>query len=255
MRGIKLEAQVQHIHVDAHDLRTRLDLLSELGIQVQYIAADPLVTPIALLSSEQKDDGCIVIDCGAGTTKISIYTQNSLAWMTVLPVGSDHLTSDLAQALGISRSVAEVLKVRHGRCGNKCQKEMIQVPLLHEKRQQYFHQADLNWVLEMRLKEIFELCLKEIMSCPVPSASLGILLTGGGAQIPGIVALAQDVFHRPVSIGLTQVPATSPFFNNPSSATVVGLLQGMLESENRQQGRHHSLWPHWCQNILSWMAS
>lgn len=253
IRGVKLEAQVGHVHVAAHDLRTRLDLLSDLGIQVKYVVADPLMLPIPILSTEQKEEGVIVIDLGAGTTKMSIYHQGTLAWMRVWPIGGEHLTTDLAQGLGTSRSVAEVLKVRHGGL-DISQTQLIQVPLLHQRSLESFEQGALNWVLRLRLKEIFELCLTEINGCPIPVGGCAVVLTGGGSQLAGVTELAEEVFRRPACVGIAENPLKSPFLTSPSATTVIGLLNWMLEHQKGTQGRS-ALWPQWCQNFLAWMAS
>lgn len=253
IRGIKLEAQASHLHVASYDLRTRLDVLSELGLQVQHVVADPLATPIALLDQEQKEEGCVVIDLGAGTTKMSIYQQGALAWMKVWPIGGEHLTADLAQGLGTSRSVAEVLKIRHGGL-DITQTQLIQVPLLHQRSLQTIEQGALNWVLKARLKEIFELCLTEIRTCPLAIGSAGVVLTGGGSQLSGVVELAQEVLRRPTCLGTVATDLKSPFLNSPSAVTVLGLLYWMLEHQQGGTGQIKD-WPRWCQNFLSWMAS
>lgn len=253
IRGIKLEGQVSHLHVAAHDLRTRLDLLSDLGIQVHHVLADPLVTPLAVLNAEQREASSIVIDLGAGTTKMSLFIAGSLAWVKVWPVGSEHLTNDLAEGLGTSRAVAEVLKVRHGALNLKDQ-QIIEVPLLHQRDLQSFKQCDLNWILRLRLKEIFELCLTELKSCAIAPGNCGVVLTGGGSQLPGVAELAQEIFQRPARVGIPENPAQAPFFSSPCAATVIGLLHWMFEHQKDAQQRP-ALWQDWCKNLSSWMAS
>lgn len=253
IRGIKLEGQVSHLHVASHDLRTRLDLLSDLGIQIHHVLADPLIAPLLVLSAEQQEAGSIVIDLGAGTTKMSLYRKSELMWVKVWPVGSEHLTTDLAEGLGTSRGVAEVLKVRHGGLSLD-DRQTIEVPLLHQRYLQTFQQCDLNWVLRLRLKEIFELCLTELNSCAMAQGNCGVVLTGGGSQLPGVVQLAQEVFKRPARVGIPHAPAKAPFFSSPSAATVLGLLHWMFEHQKNAKD-HPGLLQHWCKNLSSWMAS
>ncbi|NBV28101.1 cell division protein FtsA, partial [bacterium] len=114
MPGIRLEADVHLVTASMHAMKTKLQILSNFGIQADYVVFDPLAAAYGVLLHDEKELGVALIDLGGGTSKMSIFHQNRLLSSKILPIGGDHVTADLALAFRTPVAAAEVLKMRHG---------------------------------------------------------------------------------------------------------------------------------------------
>jgi len=148
--------------------------------------------------------GVVLIDLGGGTTGLVVFEEGDLVSSTILPVGSMHITNDLAIGLRTSVDTAEKVKLRHGQAEMREVKKDFDIDLAKIDKQEEGkvpakHVAE---IIEARLEETFDLINKELKKIgrdgQLPA---GAILTGGGAKLPGVVELAKKHLRLPVAIG------------------------------------------------------
>ena len=181
--------------------------------------------------------GVLVIDIGAGVTEYSVFFDHGCMMSGQFTVGSDHLANDLSLGLGLPIPKCRDLILKHG-CAQrhtKSRKIRVEMPAGHPPRE--FKERTLQTIMEVRLRELFELIRGELKSHDVLSrVTGGVWLVGGCAQIPEIDALAKSVFRSPVTIGIPgHVIGPDSVINSPRFVTPVGLLQLSWENEMIEQ--------------------
>lgn len=226
MQGVRLELNALLLSTFASDVEAIVDSVgaADLGIEEENIIPGPVADAEAVLTPTQKELGVALINIGAGTSSIVVYEEGKLLNMAVFPVGSSNITNDIAIGFKTEIEIAEKIKRQHGSCLSKEGKKIIQFGLSSEdedddididfdskrgkkekkkpKNALSFSQKELSKIIEARVSEIFELADKEIKK--VSKQGLlpgGIVLTGGGAKLPGIVELAKREFKLPCRIG------------------------------------------------------
>ncbi len=192
----------------------------------------------AVLNKRQKELGVMVLDFGGGTTSLAVFEENDILHCKVLPVGSIHITNDIAIGLRTSVEVAERIKLEYGsvRPSDIGKKETIDLGKLGEEEGQVSRHAVAE-IIEARVNEIFDLVNKELKK--IDRADLlpaGVVLCGGGAKLPGLVEMAKEKLRLPALIGYPQsIEGAIDEVNDPSFATVCGLILSVLSDETHQE--------------------
>ena len=241
MTGIRLEVDTHIISTASVSLSNLEKAFSQVGIDIDGVAFSGYASSLAVLSETEKELGVILVDIGAGTTDISIYSEGSVAYSSVLPIGARHITNDLAIGLRISLESAEKIKIhlsnmakkpRIERLGETFQKEtknMDEIDLsslgLPEDLKKVSNKTLTDGIIRPRLNEIFTMVGIEVKRSGFAGQTpAGIVITGGGALTVGITDSAKRTLAMPVRIGmpinikgLIDEIADTPF------ATVVGL--------------------------------
>jgi cell division protein FtsA len=180
-----------------------------------------------------------VVDIGAGTTDVQIYTEGSVRHTATIPIAGDLITSDIAMALRTPTKDAEQIKVEFGVAKQLLAdpSEQVEVPGLGDRAPRMLSRQALAGVIEPRVEEIFSLVQQVIRDSGFEERlSSGIVLAGGSAVMPGMVELAEDIFLKPVRKGLpTYQGALYDMVANPRSATVMGLLEEARIARGRGQ--------------------
>jgi cell division protein FtsA len=170
-----------------------------------------------------------VVDIGAGTTDVQIYTDGSVRHTAVIPIAGDLITSDIAMALRTPTKDAEEIKLEHGVAKQLLAdpSAMVEVPGLGDRAPRLLNKQALAGVIEPRVEEIFSLVHQVIRESGYEELlSSGIVITGGSAVMPGMVELGEDIFLKPVRKGLPLYGGTlADMVASPRSATVMGLLE------------------------------
>ena len=191
--------------------------------------AMPCGCAAAVLTDDEKALGVAVVDIGAGTTDVSIYTDGSVRHTAVIPIAGDLITSDIAMALRTPTKDAEEIKVEYGVAKQLLAdpSEQVEVPGLGDRAPRMLSRQALAGVIEPRVEEIFSLVHQVIRESGFEELlSSGIVITGGSAVMPGMVELGEDIFLKPVRRGLPLYrSALHDMVANPRSATVMGLLE------------------------------
>jgi cell division protein FtsA len=198
------------------------------GLDIEDLVFSILATAEAVVSDRQKDLGVCVVNIGASTTSLVVYEEGDVLHTAVLPMGSDHVTSDIAIGLRTSIEVAEQVKLHHATCrpDDVTKKEEINLGELGAPEEEFVGRRFVADITEARVQEIFEHIDRELKkidrSGMLPA---GVILTGGGAKLSGILDVAKESLRLPVSLG-TPIGVSSVIdrINDPSMSTVMGLV-------------------------------
>ena len=186
----------------------------------------------------------LVVDIGGGTTDIAIFTNGAIRHTAVIPIAGDQVTNDIAMALRTPTQNAEDIKIRYACALTQLAKadEVIKVPGVGEKPERELSRQTLAEVVEPRYDELFRLVQAELRRSGFEDLiASGIVLTGGGAKMEGLIELAEEIFHMPVSLGAPRnVAGLKDIVRNPVFATSVGLLQYGLDQEKERPSKRSS---------------
>ena len=229
MSGIRLEAKV-HIVTGAQSAAENIiKCVRRCGLDVEQLMLNPLASSYSVLTADEKELGVALVDIGAGTTDVAIFTGGAIRHTAVIPIAGDLITSDIAMALRTPTKDAEDIKVESGYAKQLlANPEMqVEVPGLGDRGPRMLSRQALAGVIEPRVEEIFSLVLQVIRESGYEEVlSSGIVLTGGSAIMPGMVELGEDIFLKPVRRGLPQYSgALADMVAQPRAATVMGLLE------------------------------
>jgi cell division protein FtsA len=229
MSGSRLEVKV-HIVTGAQSAAENiLKCVRRCGLEVERLVLNPSASAASVVSDDEKSLGVVVVDIGAGTTDVQIYTDGSVRHTAVIPIAGDLITSDIAMALRTPTKDAEEIKVDHGVAKQLLAdpNSQVEVPGLGDRAPRLLSRQALAGVIEPRVEEIFSLVQQVIRESGFEELlSSGVVITGGSAVMPGMVELGEDIFLKPVRKGLPLYSgALYDMVANPRSATVMGLLE------------------------------
>ena len=229
MSGNRLEVKV-HIVTGAQSAAENiLKCVRRCGLEVEQLVLNPSASSLAVLSADEKDLGVALVDIGAGTTDVAIFTDGSIRHTAVIPIAGDLFTSDIAMALRTPTKDAEEIKVEHGVAKQLLADPaaQLEVPGLGDRAPRMLSRQALSGVIEPRVEEIYSLVHQVIRESGYEELlSSGIVITGGTAVMPGMVELGEDIFLKPVRKGVpTYAGPLYDMVANPRSATAMGLLE------------------------------
>jgi cell division protein FtsA len=239
MSGSRLEVRV-HIVTGAQSAAENIvKCVRRCGLEVERLMLNHSASSCATLTEDERQLGVAVVDIGAGTTDLQIYTEGSVRHTATIPIAGDLITSDIAMALRTPTKDAEQIKVEFGVAKQLLAdpSEQVEVPGLGDRAPRMLSRQALAGVIEPRVEEIFSLVQQVIRDSGFEERlSSGIVLAGGSAVMPGMVELAEDIFLKPVRKGLpTYGGALFDMVANPRSATVMGLLEEARIARGRGQ--------------------
>ena len=243
MSGVRLEAEVHVVTGAVTSVQNIVRSVERAGIQVADIILQPLASAEAILSSDEKELGVVLIDIGGGTTDIAVFINGSLWHTGIITLGGALVTSDVAVGLRTPNTEAESIKVQFGSAYTAMVKEEeeITVPGVGGRPDRRMPRRVLSEIIEARMEEIFELVGSELkkhgFEDRIPA---GAVITGGAALMEGTAELAEKILQLPVRIGSPKrVGGLTDVVANPSYSTAVGLvLMGMQSAHHagRQKG-------------------
>ncbi len=229
MSGMRLEAKV-HIVTGAQSAAENIiKCVRRCGLEVDQLMLNPLASSQAVLTEDERELGVCLVDIGAGTTDVAIFTNGAIRHTAVIPIAGDLITSDIAMALRTPTKDAEDIKVENGYAKQLLAdpETQVEVPGLGDRGPRMLSKQALAGVIEPRIEEIFSLVQQVIRESGYEEVlSSGIVLTGGSAVMPGMVELGEDIFLKPVRRGIPKYSsALSDMVAQPRAATVMGLLE------------------------------
>jgi cell division protein FtsA len=181
------------------------------------------------LTNEQKELGSLVIDIGGGTTEYVVYGNGIIKHTGVLAVGGDHVSNDLAYGLKVPLSRAEQLKLEHGAAFVQESDKGQTVTISNELGMplKVINRENLRRIISLRLEEIFQLIAQDLEQADAFTyLRAGVFLSGGGARIPEIAKLAEQILQMPVSIGKTNsISGLKSALDQPEFAAAIGLVK------------------------------
>jgi cell division protein FtsA len=198
------------------------------GLEVVDLVLQPLASGYAVLTEDEKDVGVCLVDIGGGTTDIAIFAQGAIRHTAVIPIAGDQLTNDIAIMLRTSTQDAEEIKVRYGVALQQMAdaNEMIEVPGVGDRPSTELSRQTLAGFIQPRVEEIFQKVAEELVRSGYERLlRAGIVLTGGCAQMTGMVELGEEIFHNTVKLGSPHYDGNlRDFVRNPRYSTAMGLL-------------------------------
>ena len=229
MSGIRLEAKV-HIVTGAQSAAENIiKCVRRCGLEVDQLMLNPLASSLSVLTDDERELGVALVDIGAGTTDVAIFTNGSIRHTAVIPIAGDLITSDIAMALRTPTKDAEEIKIESGFAKQMLANQEIQVevPGLGDRSPRMLSRQALAGVIEPRVEEIFSLVQQVIRDSGYEEVlSSGIVLTGGSAVMPGMVELGEDIFLKPVRRGVPNYNSgLADMVSQPRAATAMGLLE------------------------------
>lgn len=228
MNGIRLEVDALIIQGLGSQIKNLTKAVYRTGLDIEDLVFSILATAEAVVSERQKELGVCVLNIGAATTSLVVYEEGDVLHTAVLPIGSDHVTSDIAIGLRTSIEVAEQVKLNHATClpDEVTKKEEINLAEMGAAEDEVVGKKFVADITQARVQEIFEHVdseLKKIDRSGMLPA--GVILTGGGAKLRGIQEVAKSSLRLPVTLGLPMgVTSVIDKINDPAMSTAIGLV-------------------------------
>jgi len=228
MNGVRLEANVHIVTGAISATQNIVRCCNKCGLKLADYVLEQIASSEAVLGPDEKEIGVALVDIGGGTTDIAIWYKGSIRHTTVLAIGGEHLTNDIAAGLRTPAVEAEKIKRKYGCAMAKLvgKDEVIQVPSVGGRKPRELPRQLLCEIIEPRMEEIFQLVNREISKVGMEDMiSAGVVLTGGTALLQGVEQLGEQVFEMPVRVGKPQgIAGLSDIVNSPMYATGVGLV-------------------------------
>jgi len=236
MSGVRLEAEVHIVTGAVTSAQNIYKSIERAGLRVIDLVLQPLASSLSVLNDDERELGTALLDVGGGTTDLALFFEGSIRHTSVVGLGGNNVTNDIAIGLRTPASQAELLKKKQG-CAMQSlvkQDEMIKVPGVGGREEREVSRQVLASIIEPRMEEIFSLTQREIKRTDYADLlAAGVVLTGGTASMQGMAELAEQIFNLPVRIGYPQgVGGLVDSVKDPIHATGVGLvLYGFQEGE------------------------
>ncbi len=239
MVGQSLEVDVHITYGNFNRLQNPVRVLKGLQLEVDGIVFNGLASALALLTPEQKQHGALVLDIGGGTTDYVVFQNGLLRHTGVLAVGGDHLTNDLAYFFKLPLGVAEKLKIEHGGAlmDDTVKGRSLTLGGEHGLSEKTINLEHLRRIMAERVDETLRLIEEELEDKGVLSfIRSGVVLAGGGANVPGLPRAVENIFQVPATVGRANaMSGATAALNAPEFATGIGLVRfGALQNRKRR---------------------
>jgi cell division protein FtsA len=229
MSGMRLEVKVHIVTGAVSAAQNIVKCVRRCGLEVHDLILQPLASSVAVLTDDEKELGVVLVDIGGGTTDIAIFTGGAIRHTAVIPIAGDQITNDIAMALRTPTNDAEDVKLNHGVAKQVLAdpEAMIEVPGIGERPPRSLSRQALAAVIEPRVEELFALIQQVVRDSGYEELlSSGVVLTGGTALMEGMVELGEDIFLKPVRVGVPDYQGgLADVVRSPRFATVMGLLE------------------------------
>jgi cell division protein FtsA len=228
MCGSRLEVETNILTGAAASIQNTLKTVQRAGLEVHALVFNGLASAEAVLLPAEKELGVVLVDIGAGTTELAIYEQKNLWYASVLPVGGDHITNDLAVGLRTPIAAAEKIKKEHGcvREASMPDDEYIDVPSVGGTEIRQVSKKFLAAIIEPRVQEILSLIKREIQRSGYKGLLPGgVVITGGSSLLDGLLALAEEMLVMPVRRGQPlHIEGLVDLVCTPQYSSAIGIL-------------------------------
>ncbi len=236
MDARRLEVKVHLVTGAVTAVQNIVKCVHRCGLEVDDLVLQPLASGYAVLTEDEKDVGVCLVDIGGGTTDVAIFAQGAIRHTAVIPIAGDQITSDIGHALRTSTQDAEEIKIAYGVALQQLADadEMIEVPGVGDRPSTSLSRQTLAGFIQPRVEEILQKVQEELVRSGYERLlRAGIVLTGGAAQMPGMIELGEEIFHNTVKIGVPHYSGNlKDMVRNPRYSTAMGLL---LEGQAQRQ--------------------
>ena len=236
MDARRLEVKVHLVTGAVTAVQNIVKCVHRCGLEVDDLVLQPLASGYAVLTEDEKDVGVCLVDIGGGTTDVAIFAQGAIRHTAVIPIAGDQITSDIGHALRTSTQDAEEIKIAYGVALQQLADadEMIEVPGVGDRPSTSLSRQTLAGFIQPRVEEILQKVQEELVRSGYERLlRAGVVLTGGAAQMPGMIELGEEIFHNTVKIGVPHYSGNlKDMVRNPRYSTAMGLL---LEGQAQRQ--------------------
>lgn len=240
MTGIRLEVEAHIITGLIPNIKNIEKCVLQAGVDIDDIIPACLAAPEAVLSKRQKELGVVVVDIGCGGTSVSVFEEGVTLQTAVIPIGGENVTNDVAIGLRTSIDTAEKIKIEYGSCipEDVSDRETIDLSLMSKIDTQKVSKKVMVEIIQARYQEIFLLVKEELAKINRDGMlPAGVVLTGAGVKMPGVIDLARETLNLPVQIGFPQnFDGIVDKIDDPAYATAIGLLLWGSRMEGRNYG-------------------
>ena len=227
MSAIRLEVDTHIVTAASSFIANVLKCVHRAGIEPSGVIFDPLAAGAAVLLPEERNAGVVLLDIGGGTTDVAVYWGGGVYHTWTIPVGGDLVTNDIALGLKTSHGEAENVKIAYGTANVAADlgDQTFEVKAVSGRTTRPAAKHFLRQIIVARMTEIFKIVRSNLAeNCPPEVMLAELVLTGGGAELAGIDALAADLFDLPARIGTPMhVGGLTEAIKHPAYATAVGL--------------------------------
>lgn len=229
MLGMRLEVNTHIVTGTVTFLHNLTKCVESAGLEIEEngLVLQPLASSLSVLNEAEKEMGILLVDIGGGTTDLAVFRSRYICHTSVLPIGGNHITHDLAVAFRLSPEEAERVKVGYGSAvpNQISEDERVEVTSLSGVRESLTRRSIAEKIAP-RVEELVTLIKQELDQLPKEVSLAGVTITGGTSLLPGIVDVAQDILKFPVRLGYPQ-PANGVMneaIHGPAYSTGVGLV-------------------------------
>ena len=235
MAGKRLEAKVHIILGSVTSATNIVHCCNDADLNVQNIVLEPFASSIAVLEEEEKELGVVLLDIGGGTSDMVIYKNGSIIHTSVLPLGGNQVTNDIA--IGLRTAKVEALRIKHEQgtalVSSVKKGEVLTLKGIAGRENRIVHKRLLAEVIEARFREIFHLIRSELNRSGFRrECAAGIVLTGGSSLMKDIDVLAEEEMGMPVRIGApTNIKGFRELVESPKYSTAIGLIKYGIDND------------------------
>ncbi|MDQ8160172.1 MAG: cell division protein FtsA [Gemmatimonadota bacterium] len=228
MIGTRLETEMYLVTIGSSPAMNLRKSIERAGFKTRELVLEPLASALAVLTEEEKEQGVVLLELGAGTTDLAVFHEGKIRHLGTIASGGNAVTSDLVQGLGITNQDAELLKEAYG-CAYEPMvdsEQVIAMPATASHGERHISRELMTHIIHQRMDEIFDKVQREVQVAGFAGRlNAGVVLTGGGAALEGISELAADVFGLGVRVGVPgeNVSGLVEQITEPRFATAVGL--------------------------------
>jgi cell division protein FtsA len=242
MSGVRLEAEVHIITGAVTSAKNICRSIQRAGLKVHDLVLEPLASSHAVLGSDERDLGVVLLDLGGGTTDVAVFFEGSIRHTAIVPCGGANVTNDIAIGLRTPIDKAEQIKIQHG-CALASlvsSSDLVTVPGVGGRTDREISRHVLASMIEPRMEEIFSMVNREVKRNHFAELlGGGVVLTGGTSLMPGMVELAEQVFEMPVRLGAPGgLGGLGANVADPRYSTGVGLVLHGAQEENGVEMPH-----------------
>ncbi|MBV9228711.1 MAG: cell division protein FtsA [Chloroflexi bacterium] len=228
MSGFRLEVETHIITGAVSSIHNLIKCVHKAHVEIEDLVLEPLASSEAVLADGETDLGVVLVDIGGGTTDIAVFSDGAIWQTVVLPIGGNLITSDIAIGLRLPTGVAEELKITYGHCDPSTidEDDMIDLAQFMPDCNDLVPRKLLAEIIQARVEELFSMVHEEIKKSGYDGLlPAGIVITGGTAELPGILELAGQTLDLPARIGSPLgLHGLADSISRPAYATAVGLL-------------------------------
>jgi cell division protein FtsA len=231
MYGERLGVDMHVVTAAAGPVRNLSTCVARCHLDIRSLVVSPYAAGLAALVEDEMDLGVCVVDMGGGTTTLAVFFDGNVVFTDSIPIGGQHVTSDIARGLSTPLAHAERMKTLYGNCvpSPADEREMITVPQVGEEDQAQANtipKSILVGIIQPRLEETFELVRSRLeVSGFDKIAGRRIVLTGGASQLAGVRELAQLVLDKQVRMGRPiRIAGLAEATGGPPFAVAAGLI-------------------------------